>query len=158
MPELIHAGLVSLDADLGRGRQDVIRAMARLVAAAGRANDADRLVADTFDREATAPTGLPGGIAIPHCRTSGVDEPVLAFARLDPPADFGAEDGPADLVLLIAGPAGADTTHLQLLMKLARALIKPAFTDALREAETPQRVVELVSDIVGAPWSTPPTA
>ncbi|MDI6909009.1 fructose-specific PTS transporter subunit EIIC [Nocardioides sp.] len=150
MSHLISADLVRLDADLGADKHTVIRALARIVGAAGRASDVDQLVEDAFAREATSATGLPGGIAIPHCRTAGVAEPVLAFARLQPATDFGAKDGPADLVFLIAAPAGGDQTHLQLLTQLARALVKPAFTDSLRAAETPAEVAELVADVVGA--------
>lgn len=151
MSDLITAELIRLDADLGADKHTVIRALARVVGDAGRAQDADQLVEDAFAREATSATGLPGGIAIPHRRTAGVEEPVLAFARLEPKVDFGAKDGPADLVFLIAAPAGGDNTHLQLLTKLARALVKPAFTDSLRDAETPAQVAELVTDVVGAP-------
>src|SRR5690606_37838953 len=93
----------------------------------------------------------PGGIAIPHCRTEHVEVPTLAFARLLPPTDFGAKDGPADLAFLIAAPAGGDATHLQLLTQLARALVKKDFTDALRSATTPEQVVALVDDVVRAP-------
>ncbi|MCW2771960.1 MAG: system D-fructose-specific component (F1P-forming), Frc family / system [Nocardioides sp.] len=150
MSDLINAALVRLDTALGSDKDAVIRALARVVADAGRATDVDQLVEDVFAREAKSATGLPGGIAIPHCRTSGVDEPTLAFARLRPAVDFGAKDGPADLVFLIAAPAGGDNTHLQLLTKLARALVKPAFTDALRAAATPDEVVALVSDVVDA--------
>ena len=82
-------------------------------------------------------------------------EPVLAFARLEPKVDFGAKDGAADIVFLIAAPAGGDNTHLQLLTKLARALVKPAFTDSLRDAETPEQVAELVTDVVGAAPAAP---
>jgi PTS system fructose-specific IIC component len=140
MSDLINPSLVRLDADLGADKHEVIRALARVVSDAGRASDVDQLVEDAFAREATSATGLPGGIAIPHCRTSGVEEPTLAFARLEPKVDFGAKDGPADLVFLIAAPAGGDNTHLQLLTKLARALVKAAFTDSLRDAETPEEV------------------
>jgi fructose PTS system EIIBC or EIIC component len=150
MSDLINAALVRLDAQLGADKHDVIRALARVVGDAGRAADVDQLVEDAFAREATSATGLPGGIAIPHCRTAGVTEPVLAFARLDPPVDFGAKDGPADLVFLIAAPAGGDNTHLQLLTKLARALVKPAFTDALRAAGSADEVAALVLEVVGA--------
>lgn len=155
MTDLINAGLVRLDAELGADKHDVIRALARIVGDSGRATDVEQLVEDAFAREATSATGLPGGIAIPHCRTAGVAEPVLAFARLEPKVDFGAKDGPADIVFLIAAPAGGDNTHLQLLTKLARALVKPAFTDALRAAATPVEVAELVTDVVGA---APPAA
>ncbi len=82
--------------------------------------------------------------------------PTLAFARLSPKVEFGAKDGPADIAFLIAAPAGGDSTHLQLLTKLARALVKPAFTDALRDAETPEDIVEQVNLALGV--STSPVA
>jgi PTS system fructose-specific IIC component len=149
MTDLITRDLVRLDASLGADKQEVIHALARVVADAGRSTDADRLAADAITREGTAATGLPGGIAIPHCRTTGVEEPTLAFARLSPKVDFGAKDGPADLAFLIAAPAGGDATHLQLLTKLARALVKKGFTDSLRAATTPDEVVALVLEVVG---------
>jgi PTS system fructose-specific IIC component len=150
MSDLINAHLVRLDANLGSDKHEVIRALARIVGDAGRSPDVDQLVEDAFAREAKSATGLPGGIAIPHCRTAGVEEPTLAFARLQPTVDFGAKDGGADLVFLIAAPAGGDNTHLQLLTKLARALVRPAFTDALRAAATADEVVALVSEVVDA--------
>jgi PTS system fructose-specific IIC component len=149
MSDLITTALVRLDADLGSEKNDVIRSLAGLVAGAGRSADADLLAEDAISREGTAATGLPGGIAIPHCRTAAVDEPTLAFARLSPKVEFGAKDGPADLAFLIAAPAGGDATHLQLLTKLARALVKRDFTDSLRSAGSPEEVVRLVQDVLG---------
>jgi PTS system fructose-specific IIC component len=161
MSDLITTALVRLDEDLGGEKHDVIRALAHLVADAGRASYPDQLAEDAIAREATAPTGLPGGIAIPHCRTTAVEEPTLAFARLSPKVEFGAKDGPADLAFLIAAPAGGDATHLQLLTKLARALVKRDFTDSLRAATTPEEVVTLVQGVVGdspAPAAAPASA
>ncbi len=155
MTDLITTSLVRLDADLGSDKSDVIRAMARVVADAGRSDDPDQLAEDAIAREGTAATGLPGGIAIPHCRTTGVEVPTLAFARLSPKVEFGAKDGPADLTFLITAPAGGDATHLQLLTKLARALVRQDFTDSLRSAGSAQEVVDLVLDVVGdAPATT----
>jgi len=149
MSDLITTDLVRLDVDLGSDKLDVVRALADVVGGAGRATDTGQLAEDALAREATSSTGLPGGIAIPHCRTTGVEEPTLVFARLSPAVEFGAKDGPADIAFLIAAPAGGDTTHLQLLTKLARALVKPAFTDALREAETAEEVVGLIEHELG---------
>ncbi|MGZ5404229.1 MAG: fructose PTS transporter subunit IIA, partial [Nocardioides sp.] len=151
---LITTALVRLGVALGDTKQDVIRAMAGLVDEAGRATDVDQLVADAYAREETSATGLPGGIAIPHCRTTGVAEPTLAFARLEPGVDFGAKDGPADLVFLIAAPAGGNADHLKILTQLARALVKPAFTDALRAAATDEEVVALVHRELGLDGET----
>src|SRR6476661_561620 len=154
MSDLITTDLVRLDVDLGSDKLNVIRALADVVGSAGRATDTAQLVEDVLAREATSSTGLPGGIAIPHCRTAGVEEPTLVFARLSPKVDFGSKDGPADLAFLIAAPAGGDATHLQLLTKLARALVKPAFTDALRAATTAQEIVGLIEHELGVAPAT----
>ena len=69
-------------------------------------------IAAAMAREAQSATGLPGGIAIPHCRSPHVDTATIAFARLSPKVDFGAPDGPADLAFLIAAPdVGRRRTH-----------------------------------------------
>jgi PTS system fructose-specific IIC component len=142
--QLITTELVELDQDLGGSPEDVIRHLAGRVAANGRATEVEGLFADAFAREQKTATGVPGGIAIPHCRSTAVTEPTLAMARLSRPVDFGAKDGPADLVFFIAAPEGADQEHLKLLSRLARSLIKKDFRAALRDASSPAEIVELV--------------
>ncbi|SKB07384.1 PTS fructose transporter subunit IIABC [Aeromicrobium choanae] len=146
MEQLITPQLVSLDVDLGAGASDVIEALAAQVVAAGRAGSVEELADAAKAREALAGTGVPGGIAIPHCRTATVTAPTLAFARLTNRADFGAPDGPADIVFMIAAPEGAGNAHLKLLSSLARALVRADFTQALRDAQTPDDVIALVED------------
>jgi PTS system fructose-specific IIC component len=159
MPALITTDLVVLDADLGADKTSVVRRLAELVAAAGRATDADALLADVLAREAQAATGLPGGIAIPHCRSEAVTEASLAFARLSPKVDFGAPDGPADLAFLIAAPAHGDADHLTLLTALARALVRPEFVASLRAATSKEEIVRLVDEVVSpAPAEPTPAA
>jgi PTS system fructose-specific IIC component len=148
MSALITPDLVALDADLGADKSAVVHRLAELVAAAGRATSADGLHADAMTREGQAPTGLPGGLAIPHCRSSAVTEASLGFARLQPKVDFGAPDGPADIVFLIAAPAEGDADHLTLLTALARALVRPDFVASLRSAGSAEEIVRLVQDVV----------
>ncbi|GAA3182069.1 hypothetical protein GCM10020255_076570 [Rhodococcus baikonurensis] len=147
-PEIISPELISLDTDLGSTKEDVIRSLAARLTAAGRASDAAGLVDAALAREAQSATGLPGGIAIPHCRAEAVSSASLGFARLDPKVDFGAPDGPADLVFLIAAPEGAGAEHMKLLSSLARALVRPAFVTSLREASTPDEIVRLVDEVL----------
>lgn len=144
MTQLITTELVELDRNLGNDPEAVIRHLASKVAATGRATEVEGLFADAYAREQKTATGIPGGIAIPHCRSAAVVEPTLAMARLSPKVDFGAKDGPADLVFFIAAPDGADQAHLKLLSKLARSLIKKDFTAALRNASSEAEIVELV--------------
>ncbi|MDJ0352290.1 fructose-specific PTS transporter subunit EIIC [Pseudarthrobacter sp. PH31-O2] len=144
MTALITTELVELDQNLGDSPEAVIRHLAGKAAANGRATEVEGLFADAFAREQKTATGVPGGIAIPHCRSTAVTEPTLVMARLSQSVDFGAKDGPADLIFFIAAPDGADQEHLKLLSKLARSLIKKDFTQALRDAGSAAEVVGLV--------------
>ncbi len=155
MSEIITPALVSLDEPLGADKRAVIDALAARVAQTGRASDAAALAADAWKREQTDETGLPGGIAIPHAKSPAVREATLAFARLKPGVDFGAGDGPADLVFLIAAPDTAAEEHLAVLSRLARAFMREDFTAGLRAATTPDDVVALVQAAVS---DAPPAA
>ena len=148
-PPIINSELVLLDVDAGSDKEAVIGRLAGLLAADGRSSDARGLVRAALDREAQSATGLPGGIAIPHCRSASVRQPSIGFARLRPPVDFGAPDGPADLVFLIAAPDGAGSEHMALLSGLARALVRPEFVASLRAATATDEIVALVDGVVG---------
>ncbi|KAA0918452.1 fructose-specific PTS transporter subunit EIIC [Dietzia sp. ANT_WB102] len=145
---IIETATVRLDADLGGTKQEVIRALASTLVDAGRADDHDALVRDLTAREEKAATGMKGGIAIPHCKSEAVSVPSLAFARLDPPVDFGAKDGPADLVLMIGAPAGGGKEHLKLLATLARNLVRAEFVTSLRSAATPDEAVAVIEGVL----------
>ena len=160
MSELITPELVLLDQNLGETKFDVISKLAHAVVNASRATDYDQLYAAAEARESKTDTGIPGGIAIPHCRSAAVTEPTLAMARPNPGVSFGAKDGPADLIFFIAAPDGADQEHLKLLSTLARSLMKKSFTASLREAQTPEEIVDLVNAALGtgAPKKAPASA
>ncbi|MGY0059109.1 PTS fructose transporter subunit IIABC [Streptomyces sp. LZ34] len=143
MSELITADLVDLDLAADT-KEAAARSLAERMVAAGRVTDLDGFLADVAAREAQMPTGLDGGIGIPHCRSEHVTEPTLAFGRSAARIDFGAPDGPADLVFLIAAPAGADSDHLTILSSLARQLMNADFTGALRSADDPRQVAALI--------------
>ncbi|WP_030805602.1 PTS fructose transporter subunit IIABC [Streptomyces sp. NRRL S-337] len=143
MSELITAELVDLD--LSADTKDAAaRSLAERMVASGRVTDLEGFLADVAAREAQMPTGLDGGIGIPHCRSAHVTEPTLAFGRSAAGIDFGAPDGPADLIFLIAAPAGGDADHLSILSTLARHLMDESFTGALRSATEPGRTAALI--------------
>ena len=154
--------LVAIDVDAGGDKEAVIGLLADLLAGTGRTSDRDGLVAAALAREGQSATGLPGGIAIPHCRSPHVDTASIAFARLTPKVDFGAPDGPADLAFLIAAPESGGSEHMKLLSSLARALVRKDFVESLRNAATADEVVGLVEGVVNpapaAPEATPAAA
>lgn len=146
MSEMITADLVDLDLS-AESKEAAARALAERMVAKGRVTDLEGFLADVAAREAQMPTGLDGGIGIPHCRSEHVTEPTLAFGRSSAGIDFGAADGPADLIFLIAAPAGADDAHLTILSSLARQLMNAEFTDALRGVSDAETAAALVREI-----------
>lgn len=155
---IIGTDLVLLDVDAGGDKEAVIGRLVSRLADAGRTGDPDGLVAAAMAREQQSATGLPGGIAIPHCRSPFVDTATIAFARLRPGVDFGAPDGPADLAFLIAAPESGGAQHMKLLSSLARALVRKDFVASLRAATTPDEVVALVEEVVNPAPATPQPA
>ncbi|MBX7473259.1 fructose-specific PTS transporter subunit EIIC [Streptomyces sp. MAG02] len=156
MSQMISAELVDLELDRAAdSKAAAARSLAERMVALGRVTDLDGFLADVAAREAQMPTGLDGGIGIPHCRSAHVTEPTLAFGRSAAGIDFGAPDGPADLIFLIAAPAGADDAHLSILSNLARQLMDADFTAALRAAKTAGEAAALIG---GEEASTPDTS
>ncbi|MEV5467885.1 PTS fructose transporter subunit IIABC [Streptomyces griseoincarnatus] len=155
MSDTITADLVDLDLSADT-KEAAARALAERMVTLGRVTDLEGFLADVAAREAQMPTGLDGGIGIPHCRSAHVTEPTLAFGRSGAGIDFGAPDGPADLIFLIAAPAGADDAHLTLLSALARRLMNTEFTDALRAATDAEHAAALIRGEETAPEGRAP--
>lgn len=136
--ELVGVDLVAVD------RDDATRQLIALLAAAGRVTDAEGFHADVRAREAQMATGMPGGVGLPHARSEHVAAPSLAVGKLRGPVDWGAPDGPARLVFLIAAPAGGDADHLQILAALARRLVHESFRQSLLDAPDAATVADIV--------------
>ena len=143
MADLITPDLVDLDLSATE-RGEATRSLAERLQRVGRVTDLDQFLADVRAREAQMPTGLEGGIGIPHCRSVAVVEPTLAFGRSAQGIDWGAADGPAHLIFLIAAPEGGGAEHMGILASLARRLIHASFKEALMNAPDPEAVVTLV--------------
>ncbi|GCE77010.1 PTS sugar transporter subunit IIA [Cellulomonas biazotea] len=141
---LITADLVAVDL-VATDRDDATRQLIDLLAAAGRVTDADGFHADVRAREAQMATGMPGGIGLPHARSAHVTVPSLAVGKVPGGVDFGAPDGPATLVFLIAAPDSGDSAHLQILAALARRLVHESFRQSLKDAPDAATVAQIVT-------------
>jgi fructose-specific phosphotransferase system IIA component len=143
--DLITPALVSTDVTSTDAR-GAIDELAGLLEADGRITDRATYVDAVWAREQeTGGTGMESGIAIPHGKSPAVARSGLAFGRAAQGLDFGAEDGsPADLIFLIAAPEGEDDLHVRVLSRIARKLIHESFRTALREADSPQAVVDII--------------
>ena len=144
---LVTATQVVLDLPV-TDRTTAIRTLAETFVPEGRVSDLDAFLADVQRREDLMATGLPGGVAIPHSRSSHVTTPSMAFGRSTAGLDWGAADGPAHLIFLIGVPEGGQSDQLAVLAQLARRLTKPSFREQLLTLNDPQAICDVLDEEV----------
>jgi fructose PTS system EIIA component len=137
--DIVIVGLVA------ETKEDATRQLAVKLANDGRVTDLDGFLADVRAREEQMATGLPGGIGIPHARSAHVTVPSVAVATSAEGVNFGAADGPAHLIFLIAAPDGADDKHLHILAALARKLVHEDFRQSLRDANSGAEIAAIIT-------------
>ena len=127
-------------------KADAIYTLGDLMDKSGNLSDKVEYLQAVFAREESGSTGLGDGIATPHAKSTGVKEAGLAAMVVPNGVDFDALDGqPSRLFFMIAAPEGAADTHVEVLSKLATMVIDPDFKNALIQATTVDRFLELIT-------------
>lgn len=127
-------------------KADAIYILGDLMDKGGNLSDKAEYLEAVFAREESGSTGLGDGIATPHAKSAGVKEAGLAAMVVPNGVDFEALDGqPSRLFFMIAAPEGAADTHVEVLSKLATMVIDPDFKNALIQAATVDRFLELIT-------------
>lgn len=149
--ELLVPEVMILDLK-AKTKQAAFEEMINRLYEAGRITDKKVFLEGILARESQTTTGLGDGIAMPHAKNSAVKMPTVAFARSTAGVDYQAMDGqPVHLLFMIAVPANANNTHLEALASLSRYLLQDGFMDKLKQATTPDDVVNLFTTQETAP-------
>ena len=128
----------------GTTKEAVIDEMVAKYHAEGIVTDADEYRNDILKRESESTTGIGEGIAMPHAKDSAVTRATVLFAKSTKGVDFNALDGqPVHLFFMIAAPEGANNEHLAALAALSSLLINPKLVADLKQAKTPDEVIDL---------------
>lgn len=144
--DLTTPQMVILELDAA-DKYDASAQLAQRMFEAGRISDLEGFLSHVNAREHQMATGLPGGVGLPHARSEFVSRTSIAvgITKYGKALDFGAADGPATVVLLIATPASSFSDHLEVLATLARSLSKESFRESLRRAYDPEVIAELIN-------------
>ncbi len=109
----------------GKTKEEVISSLAGLLAASPNAAGTDPGIIELglLERERMGSTGFGNGIAIPHCKISGMKEFVLALGVSVKGVDFDAMDNRnVHIFCAIVGPPDEPKMHLRLLAAASRVL------------------------------------
>jgi PTS system fructose-specific IIA component len=144
--DLTTSELVILELE-ATDKTDAAAQLAERLFATGRVTDLPGFLEHVNAREHQLATGLPGGIGLPHARSDFVSRTSIAvgITKYGHALDFGAADGPATVILLIATPASSFSDHLEVLATLARSLSKESFRESLRRAYDAEVIAELIN-------------
>jgi len=98
------------------------------------------------ERERLGSTGIGHGIALPHGRLNGIQEPIAAAMKLQKPLNFDAiDDQPIILVIGLLVPAEATDQHLRILSDLAGAFSDSGFRRTVSEASDADTLFNLLT-------------
>ena len=137
--DCIKVPLVSND------KQAALFELVDLMGTVGAVTEVQQLKDAVWQREQQRTTGIGHGIGIPHGKTDCLDELHMAIGIAATPIEFGAIDSkPVELVILLASPAAQNTAHIQALAKISRILTDDTFRDAVKQAESPEQLYEML--------------
>lgn len=138
--DLIFTGLQGTDTE------SVLRELAILVVDAGALDDVDRLHERLMEREELGSTAIGDGVAVPHCKLSGLSEVLMAVATAERGVAFDAVDGePVRVFFLVVSPEKSPATHLQCLASISRWVKSDANLQRLRAADEPTGIYEVLT-------------
>ncbi|MDD3885794.1 MAG: cation:proton antiporter [Victivallaceae bacterium] len=124
--------------------QEAIRELVGRLNAAGMLCDAQKCEADALAREAVMSTCIPGGIALPHARTDGVNRLVAAVGvSHNGCPSTGEQHGLTHIFVLSLCPKSAQQPYLEFVAHVAGALSKPEKVKAVLDSQDPAAIRHL---------------
>ena len=109
--------------------------------------DKDKITRAIIRRENEASTGMGKGVAVPHVKNAAVNRPVAAVGLSDTGIDFRALDKkPVYSVILLISPVDDSESHLKAMECMFGHLINEKFRNFLRQADTPEKVEDLLRE------------
>ncbi len=118
-----------------------IHALIGVLAADGSLSDRDLALQAVLKREADRSTGIGFGLAIPHGKTDGTRQVVMAAGKPGQPIDFqSVDDQPVTFIVMLVSPPDQTGAHIQALAKLSKLMKTDEFRDAVARAASAEEL------------------
>lgn len=129
---------------------EAMKYLAQMAKEAGFVGDDEAFLRALLEREREGTTGIGHGVAIPHGKCQTVRQTGIMICRLTKEIPWRAiDDKPIGLII---GIAVADTStpdeHLNMISKLARAMISPGFLEGIKASRDPEEIQSKVMEVM----------
>jgi fructose-specific phosphotransferase system IIA component len=127
-------------------KTDAISELVQMLASNGSVSDPKKVLEAVLDRESTRTTGIGNGLAIPHGKTTGTSDLVMAIGKPAQPIDFQSIDGrPVTIIWLLSSPPEKTGPHIHALARISRLMTIDKFRQALNAATSAEQMFEIIS-------------
>ena len=139
-PDRIRVPLESTD------KTGVITELIDVLAASGSLHNREVALEAVLKREAERTTGIGYGLAIPHGKSNGCQQLVIAAGRPAQPIDFQSLDSrPVTFVVLLVSPPDQTGPHIQALAKISRLMNMEDFRAAVESVSSAEELHDLIA-------------
>ncbi|WP_086444812.1 PTS sugar transporter subunit IIA [Candidatus Enterococcus lemimoniae] len=109
--------------------------------------DSSAVLTSFHNREKEGSTGMMDGFAIPHAKNPTITEASVLIVKTKNPIDWDSLDGiPTEVIIALLIPEQeAGTTHLKLLSKVARLLMKSEFKQKIKQLDSETEIAEYIN-------------
>lgn len=138
----IFTGVQASDVD------EVLEFLSKKAVELGVSDNEAAVLAGFKDREVEGTTGMMGGFAIPHCKSSAVKGACVMVLKFAGTVAWDSMDGQPirAAVALLVPDNKAGTTYLRMLSQLAMMLMKEEFRENLLATDDPEAIAALVNE------------
>jgi fructose-specific phosphotransferase system IIA component len=124
---------------------DAIKELVQLLADTKSVADPKKVLDSVLDREATRTTGIGNGLAIPHGKTTGATDLVMAIGRPAEPIEFQSIDGrPVTIIWLVSSPPDKTGPHIQALARISKLMLNDSFRQSLNAAQGSKEMFDII--------------
>ena len=144
MFSFIHHECISLNL-LGNTKEEIITELVDLLSAQHIFLNRDEVLKDVIEREKMTSTGIQHGIALPHAKTDGVDNLMVAVGIKKDGVDFDSADGEKSRLFILTVSPNKDTVpYFQFLVTMGAVLRDCEVREEIVNAATPKEAAELL--------------
>ena len=112
-----------------------------------RVNDIENTRTAVLDREKIMSTGVGKGFAIPHGKSTGVNDVIAAFGKTKRDIDYDALDGdPVHHIFLLVGRDDMVSKQIKLLSRISRLMNNDEFRARLLEASSEEDIINIFKE------------